>query len=71
MFLLDTNVAKPLMVALSIRMIDELGDGPGAGLRVRLYFWTRRLIASGQIQLQRIDGYQRLSEVLEHAEVAA
>ena len=21
---------------------DELGDGPGAGLRVRLYFWTRR-----------------------------
>ena len=30
------------MVALSTRMIDELGDGPGAGLRVRLYFWTRR-----------------------------
>ncbi len=29
------------------------------------------LIASGQIQLRRIDGYQRLSEVLEHAEVAA
>ena len=29
------------------------------------------LIASGQIQLPRIDGYQRLSEVLEHAEVAA
>ena len=28
------------------------------------------LIASGQIQLRRIDGYQRLSEVLEHAEVA-
>ena len=27
------------------------------------------LIASGQIQLRRIDGYQRLSEVLEHAEV--
>ncbi len=25
------------------------------------------LIASGQIQLRRIDGYQRLSEVLEHA----
>ena len=29
------------------------------------------LIASGQIQLRRIDGYQRLSEVLEHTEVAA
>ena len=29
------------------------------------------LIASGQIQLRRIDGYQRLSEVLEHAQVAA
>ena len=29
------------------------------------------LIASGQIQLRRIDGYQRLSEVLEHAEVTA
>ena len=29
------------------------------------------LIASGQIQLRRIDGYQRLSEVLKHAEVAA
>ena len=29
------------------------------------------LIASGQIQLRRIDGYQRLSKVLEHAEVAA
>ena len=29
------------------------------------------LIASGQIQLRRIDGYQRLSEILEHAEVAA
>ena len=29
------------------------------------------LIASGQIQLRRIDGYQRLSEVLEHVEVAA
>ncbi len=29
------------------------------------------LIASGQIQLRRIDGYQGLSEVLEHAEVAA
>ena len=29
------------------------------------------LIASGQIQLRRIDGYQRLSEVFEHAEVAA
>ena len=29
------------------------------------------LIASGQIQLRRIGGYQRLSEVLEHAEVAA
>ncbi len=29
------------------------------------------LIASGQIQLRRIDGYQRLSEVLERAEVAA
>ena len=29
------------------------------------------LIASGQIQLRRIDGYQRPSEVLEHAEVAA
>ena len=29
------------------------------------------LIASGQIQLRRIDGYQRLSAVLEHAEVAA
>ena len=29
------------------------------------------LIASGQIQLRRIDGYQRLREVLEHAEVAA
>ena len=29
------------------------------------------LIASGQIQLRRIDGYQRLSEVLEHAEAAA
>ena len=24
-------VAKPLMVALSMRMIDELGDGPGRG----------------------------------------
>ena len=29
------------------------------------------LIASGQVQLRRIDGYQGLSEVLEHAEVAA
>ena len=29
------------------------------------------LIASGQIQLRRIDGYQRLSEVLKHAEVTA
>ena len=29
------------------------------------------LIASGQIQLRRIDGYQGLSEVLKHAEVAA
>ena len=29
------------------------------------------LIASGQIQLRRIDGYQGLSEVLEHAQVAA
>ena len=29
------------------------------------------LIASGQIQLRRVDGYQGLSEVLEHAEVAA
>ncbi len=29
------------------------------------------LIASGQIQLRRLDGYQRLSEVLERAEVAA
>ena len=29
------------------------------------------LIASGQIQLRRIDGYQRPSEVLEHAEVAS
>ena len=29
------------------------------------------LIASGQIQLRRIDGYQGLSEVLEHAEVAS
>ena len=29
------------------------------------------LIASGQIQLRRIDGYQGLSEVLEHAEIAA
>ena len=29
------------------------------------------LIASGQIQLRRIDGYQRLSEVLEHAKVTA
>ena len=28
------------------------------------------LIASGQIQLRRIDGYQRLSDVLEHAQVA-
>ena len=36
------RVAKPLMVALSMRMIDELGDGRGAGLRVRLYSWTRR-----------------------------
>ena len=25
-----------------MRTIDELGDGLGAGLRVRLYFWTRR-----------------------------
>ena len=30
-----------------------------------------RAVASGQIQLRRIDGYQRLSEVLEHAQVAA
>ena len=29
------------------------------------------LIASGQIQLRRIDGYQGPSEVLKHAEVAA
>ena len=29
------------------------------------------LIASGQIQLRRIDSYQRLSDVLEHAQVAA
>ena len=38
------------------------------GVAVALLFG---LIASGQIQLRRIDGYQRLSEVLEHAEVAA
>ena len=38
------------------------------GVRGALLFG---LIASGQIQLRRIDGYQRLSEILEHAEVAA
>ena len=36
-----------------------------------LIFLKIKLMDSGQIQLRRIDGYQRLSEVLEHAEVAA
>ena len=37
----DTSAALRWL-DFSMRMIDELGDGPGAGLRVRLYFWTRR-----------------------------
>ena len=41
------RVAKPLNgYALHE---DELGDGPGAGLRVRLYSWTRRVSTKNRL----------------------
>ena len=44
---------------------------PACSRNVNLTVPLFGLIASGQIQLRRIDGYQRLSKVLEHAEVTA
>ena len=73
---ISTATTFPLAVKRPTGFVIHSGHGhqvreaqiPSEESAVALLFG---LIASGQIQLRRIDGYQRLSEVLEHAEVAA
>ena len=50
-----------------------LGPGANTDTKLLIYglFQKGRVLAQDEIQLRRIDGYQRLSEVLEHAKATA